>query len=154
MVCSSADNSNIDSVTLIPPCKAINDINAVSRIQVVNSSFSVDLPNLWRSLLAFNSGKSVSVASMSSMTPTTWSVANSTCSALANVVVQPRQHVRHCDRGVVCKVGSRQVMVSGSSESLRGRTPPLVVMLQSHHCTAHPMVLWCDGDTMPVFGGR
>ena len=48
MVCSGADDSNIDTISLIPSSKAINNIDSVSGVQIVDSAFPVDLPDLWR----------------------------------------------------------------------------------------------------------
>ena len=46
MVSAGADDSNIDSISLIPAGKTIDDIDAISRIQIVNSPFAVDSPDL------------------------------------------------------------------------------------------------------------
>ena len=46
MVSSGADDSNIDPVSFIPACESIDDIDAIASIQVVDSSFPVDLPDL------------------------------------------------------------------------------------------------------------
>jgi hypothetical protein len=59
VVCSSTDNANVDSVTLVPSSKAIDDINAVSCVQIVDSSFSVDFPDLLHVPLAFYSRATV-----------------------------------------------------------------------------------------------
>ena len=46
MVCSRADNADVDPVSLVPSCKAIDDVNAVSRVEIIDSSFTVDFPDL------------------------------------------------------------------------------------------------------------
>lgn len=46
MVRSGTDDSNIDSVALVPASKAINDIYAISGIQVVDCPFAIDTPRL------------------------------------------------------------------------------------------------------------
>jgi hypothetical protein len=46
MVSPGADNSDIDPIPLVPAGEAINDIDTISRIQVVNSTFAVDSPDL------------------------------------------------------------------------------------------------------------
>lgn len=46
MVGTSTDNADFDSVAFIPAGKAIDDINSVSGVQVVDGAFAVDSPNL------------------------------------------------------------------------------------------------------------
>ena len=46
MIRSSANNSHTDPVPLIPASIAINDIDPVAGIQVVNGAFSIDSPDL------------------------------------------------------------------------------------------------------------
>ncbi len=46
MIGASADNAHTNSISLIPTGIAIDDVNSVSCVQVVNSSFSVDPPDL------------------------------------------------------------------------------------------------------------
>lgn len=46
MIRSSTNNSNADPVPLIPASIAIDDIDSIAGIQVVNSPFSVDPPDL------------------------------------------------------------------------------------------------------------
>ena len=46
MICSSTNNPHTDAVPLIPASIAINNIDSVACIQVVNSPFSVDPPYL------------------------------------------------------------------------------------------------------------
>jgi hypothetical protein len=43
---TGADDSNADAVPLIPAGEAIDNVDTVPGIEVVNSSFSVDLPDL------------------------------------------------------------------------------------------------------------
>jgi len=46
MVGTSTDDSDVDPVTLVPSCIAIDDVDSVSSVQIIDSSFSVDLPDL------------------------------------------------------------------------------------------------------------
>lgn len=46
MVGPRRDDSNIDPVTLIPTSKAIDDIDAVSGVEVVDRTFTIDFPDL------------------------------------------------------------------------------------------------------------
>lgn len=46
MVGTGTDDSNSDSVLLIPACVTVDDINSGSGIQVVDSTFAVDFPYL------------------------------------------------------------------------------------------------------------
>lgn len=46
MVGTRADNPNFDLVLLVPSCEAFDNIDSVSGIQVIDCSFSVDLPYL------------------------------------------------------------------------------------------------------------
>lgn len=46
MVGASADDSDLDAVLLIPAGETIDNIDAASGVEVVDSTFSVDLPDL------------------------------------------------------------------------------------------------------------
>jgi hypothetical protein len=46
MVGPSRHDAHIDPVTLIPAGKAIDDINAISSIEIVDGTFTVDPPDL------------------------------------------------------------------------------------------------------------
>jgi len=46
MIGTGADDSNADAVPLVPASEAIDNVDTVPGIQVVDSSFSVDLPDL------------------------------------------------------------------------------------------------------------
>lgn len=46
MVCSGADNSHVDAILLVPSCETIDNIDSIPGIQVVDSTFSVDFPDL------------------------------------------------------------------------------------------------------------
>jgi hypothetical protein len=46
MVCTSADDSDIDSVPLVPSCISINDVDSIPCVEVVDGTFSVDFPDL------------------------------------------------------------------------------------------------------------
>ena len=46
MIGSGADDPHTDPVLLIPSGKAIDDIDTISSIEVINRSFSINLPDL------------------------------------------------------------------------------------------------------------
>jgi len=46
MVGSGADNSDTDAVSLVPAGISIDNVDTVSGVEVVDGSFSVDLPDL------------------------------------------------------------------------------------------------------------
>lgn len=46
MVGSCADDPDFDPIPLIPTGKAIDNVNAISGIQVVDRAFTVDFPDL------------------------------------------------------------------------------------------------------------
>jgi hypothetical protein len=46
VVGASADNATADTVALIPASIAVDDIDAVTGVQVVDSTLTVDAPNL------------------------------------------------------------------------------------------------------------
>ena len=46
MVGSSRDDSNINPVTLVPASEAIDDIDTISSVEVVDGAFTVDFPDL------------------------------------------------------------------------------------------------------------
>ena len=48
MISPGADDSNIDAVSLIPSCKAIYNIDSIPGVQIVDSAFSIDFPDLPR----------------------------------------------------------------------------------------------------------
>ena len=48
MVSSCANNSDIDSISLIPSSEAIDNIDTVPCVEIVNGAFSVDFPDLSR----------------------------------------------------------------------------------------------------------
>lgn len=47
MVSTSTNDSDIDSVTLVPASIAVNNIDSVSCVQVIDGTFSVDFPYLF-----------------------------------------------------------------------------------------------------------
>ena len=53
MVGSSTDDSNVDSVSLVPASISVDNINAISCIEIIDSSFSVDFPDLLEYMLDF-----------------------------------------------------------------------------------------------------
>ena len=46
MVGSRAHDPDVDPVALIPTSESIDDVNAISGVQVIDCSFSVDFPDL------------------------------------------------------------------------------------------------------------
>jgi len=46
MVGTGADNSDSDAVLLVPAGETIDDIDTASCVEVIDSTFSVDLPDL------------------------------------------------------------------------------------------------------------
>lgn len=46
VVGTSAHNADIESIALVPPGKAVNDIDAISGVEVVDGAFSIDAPDL------------------------------------------------------------------------------------------------------------
>lgn len=47
MVGACANDAHLDAVVFIPASVAINDVDAVSGVEVVDGAFAVDLPDLW-----------------------------------------------------------------------------------------------------------
>jgi hypothetical protein len=48
VVCTSAHDSDLDPVLLVPSCKTVDDVDAISGVEVVDGTFSVDSPDLAR----------------------------------------------------------------------------------------------------------
>jgi len=48
VVCASANNTDPDSVTLVPSGVAIDNIDSIPGIQVIDSTLAIDSPNLER----------------------------------------------------------------------------------------------------------
>lgn len=46
VVGAGADHAHLDAVFLVPSCEPIDDVDAISRVQVVNGTFPVDSPDL------------------------------------------------------------------------------------------------------------
>ena len=46
MIGTCTDDTNTDAVTLVPAGKAINDIDAVASVQVIDGTLTVDTPDL------------------------------------------------------------------------------------------------------------
>ena len=46
MVGTRADDAHLDAVLFIPSCEAVDDIDAVARVEVVNGTLAVDSPDL------------------------------------------------------------------------------------------------------------
>ena len=47
MVGPGADNAHADAVALVPASKAIDDVDAVAGVEVVDSALAVDTPDLF-----------------------------------------------------------------------------------------------------------
>lgn len=46
MVSTGTDDSYVDSVFLVPTSVSINDIDSIPRVQIVNSTLTIDFPDL------------------------------------------------------------------------------------------------------------
>ena len=46
MIGTRADNSHVDSVSLVPACISIDNVDPIARVEVVNGPFSIDSPDL------------------------------------------------------------------------------------------------------------
>ncbi len=46
MVSSSAHNPDLDLVFLIPSCKAIDDVDTISSVEVIDCSLTINPPDL------------------------------------------------------------------------------------------------------------
>lgn len=46
MVGTGANNANVDAIFLVPAGEAIDDVDSVSGVEVVDGSFSIDFPYL------------------------------------------------------------------------------------------------------------
>ena len=46
MVSSGTNNSNSDTVFLVPSCISINDVDTISCVEIIDGSFTVDSPDL------------------------------------------------------------------------------------------------------------
>jgi hypothetical protein len=46
VVSTSADNANADAVALVPSSVTINDVDAVTGVEVIDSTLTVDTPDL------------------------------------------------------------------------------------------------------------
>lgn len=51
MVGTSADDADLDTVFLVPSRKTVDNVNAISGVEVVNGTFTVDSPNLSSGIL-------------------------------------------------------------------------------------------------------
>lgn len=52
MVCASADNANVDAVTLVPAGETIDNVDTVAGVEVVDGTLTVDAPDLRNTMLA------------------------------------------------------------------------------------------------------
>lgn len=48
MIGSGAHDTDIDAVPLVPSSEAVNDVDSVPRVQVIDGTLSIDSPNLER----------------------------------------------------------------------------------------------------------
>ena len=46
MICTSADDSDIDAILLVPSGEAVYHIDAISSVQIIDSPFAIDFPDL------------------------------------------------------------------------------------------------------------
>jgi hypothetical protein len=46
MVGTGADNTDIDAVALVPAGKAIDDVDTIASVEIVDSTLAVDSPDL------------------------------------------------------------------------------------------------------------
>ena len=46
VVCTRADNANLDLVLLVPSCETIDNVDAVAGVEVIDSTLTVNLPDL------------------------------------------------------------------------------------------------------------
>ena len=46
MVCTSADDSDVDAILLVPSGEAIDHIDSISSVQIIDRPFAIDLPDL------------------------------------------------------------------------------------------------------------
>lgn len=46
MICTSADDSDIDAILLVPSGEAIYHIDAISSIQIIDCPFAINFPDL------------------------------------------------------------------------------------------------------------
>jgi hypothetical protein len=50
MVGAGADDANADAVLLVPSRVTVNDVDPIPRVEVVNSTLAVDLPDLFEAV--------------------------------------------------------------------------------------------------------
>jgi hypothetical protein len=48
MVSTSADDSNVYPIALVPSCETVDDVNAITGVEVVNGTLTVNSPDLKR----------------------------------------------------------------------------------------------------------
>jgi hypothetical protein len=51
MVGTRADDTDLDAVLLVPAGVAIDDVDAVAGVEVIDSTFAVDFPDLGKGLM-------------------------------------------------------------------------------------------------------
>lgn len=49
---TSANDSDLDLVFLVPSCEAVYDVDTVSSVQVIDGTFSVDSPDLFEEIMS------------------------------------------------------------------------------------------------------
>ena len=52
MIGTSANDSDPDAVLLVPSCKSVDNVDTISGVEVINSTFTIDSPDLSFELLA------------------------------------------------------------------------------------------------------
>jgi hypothetical protein len=52
MIGTSANDSDLDAVLLVPSCKPVDNVDTISGVEVIDSTFTIDSPDLSCELLA------------------------------------------------------------------------------------------------------
>ena len=53
MICTRADHADVDPVALVPSCETVDHVDSAPCVEVVDSTFSVNLPDLCAAMLAY-----------------------------------------------------------------------------------------------------
>ena len=78
MVGASADDTDADTVLLVPSGVTIDDVDAVTSVEVVDSTFAVDLPDLFRAIVSKVLHRCIRELAMASL-PVDMSVISQNC---------------------------------------------------------------------------
>ena len=46
VICAGADDADVDAIPFVPSCEAVNDIDAIAGVEIVDGSFAIDAPDL------------------------------------------------------------------------------------------------------------